>query len=121
MSDIFNQSELLANTGGNAGLCAELVEAFIEEYPKLMLEARQAVAGHDAVALARTAHSLKGVVANFVARPALDAARAIELISHNGNLRDAEEAYTKLAFEIARLHQALQEFVKTVQDPQDAR
>jgi len=103
VTDIFDQFELMVSLGEDAKLCAELVEAFVEEYPKLMLEIHRAVVAHDAVPLARAAHSLKGALSHFAAQPAFDAVLCIEAISRNGNLHDVEEAYTKLDLEVARL------------------
>jgi len=72
----------------------------------------QAIAERNLKALGRAAHTLKGSVGNFAAPAAFDAALKLELIAHEGDLTQAEEACARLQEEIERLYPALEELGK---------
>ena len=55
-----NSAVALERLGGDEELLREVARLFLEEYPVLLLEIRQAVAAQDAEALQRAAHSLMG-------------------------------------------------------------
>jgi HPt (histidine-containing phosphotransfer) domain-containing protein len=75
-----------------------------------MLEAvRRALAAGDAPALARTAHALKGSVANFSTAEAADAAAELERLARAGVLTEARAAHRRVEEEVARVCQALRE------------
>lgn len=102
----------LQRIGGDEDLLREIAELCLEEYPKLLREIREAIAGHRAKDLERGAHSLKGVVANFAAEAARQAAFTLELMGRSGNLTDAPAALTALELELAGLHAALELIVR---------
>jgi len=77
-----------------------------------MQRIRKAVAARDCGALERTAHTLKGAVANFVVASATEAARRLEIMGREGDLSGAEAALEDLEREIARLQPALSKLMK---------
>ena len=55
----------LDRLGGDEELLQEVAELFLEEYPPLMTQIRSAIDNGNSQELERSAHSLKGSVANF--------------------------------------------------------
>src|SRR5262249_1948141 len=55
----------LSRVGGDAELLKEIAMLFLEEYPRVLDELRNAIARGDARSVERTAHGLKGSVSNF--------------------------------------------------------
>ncbi len=101
---------VLERLGGDAELLQEVAQLFLEEYPALMSEIREAAQRGDAQRLARAAHSLKGAVGNFVSEPAVQAALAVEMIGRSGDLTGAEAAYAQLAAVMRQLHPCFEQF-----------
>ena len=90
----------LSRVGGDEDLLREIAAIFIEEYPKTLDELRKAIADGDAATLERSAHGLKGAVANFSARSAVSLALELE---NMGRARDLAQANPTLE----RLRQTL--------------
>ncbi|MGQ9525394.1 MAG: response regulator [Armatimonadota bacterium] len=109
---VFDRSAALARLEGDAELLSELAAIFLEDSPRLMQKLRDALDRLDSEELARTAHTLKGSVANFAAQPAFDAAVHLETVANAGNMVDAEKAYQALVGEIERLRPALEALVE---------
>lgn len=76
----------LERLGGDRELLAELAGLFCEEGPRLLGEARQALASGDAAALQNAAHQLKGLLAQFCAAEAREAAWQLELEARRADL-----------------------------------
>lgn len=73
----------------------EIAQLFLEDYPKLFAEVRQAIAQRDAAALQHSAHTLKGSVSNF--SPAVAAAVfPLEVIGKSGTVTGAELQLAKI-------------------------
>jgi len=79
-------SAALARVGGDVELLQELAGMFMEEYPKLLDEVHRSVTGTDAPAACNAAHQLKGLLAQFGAETARQAAYAVELAARQGDL-----------------------------------
>lgn len=92
---------------GDRNLLEEIVDVFREECPRLLAQARQAIAEIDAAQLRLAAHTLKGALVNFAATDAVDAARRLELIGKQGNLAGAPQALADLERQLERLQPAL--------------
>src|SRR5262249_57965870 len=106
--DSLDRGDLLKRVvGGDEGLLKEVVQVFLDSYPGMLAEVKQAVDRRDAVALQRAAHALKGAVANFGAKVASEAAQRLETLGHDRDLADADRAYTALAEALERLRPAL--------------
>ena len=75
---------------------AQLVQIFVEDYPRQLGEVRRALEQGDAAAVALGAHALKGTVANFSQGKVWEAARELEQIGRSGDLAPAPEALARL-------------------------
>ncbi|HEY1755397.1 MAG TPA: Hpt domain-containing protein [Bryobacteraceae bacterium] len=84
----------LARMGGDEELLKEIAALFLENYQDWLRDLRQATARGDALMVERTAHGLKGSVANFGARNAVEASLNLE---HLGRTRDLAGATESLA------------------------
>jgi signal transduction histidine kinase/CheY-like chemotaxis protein/ligand-binding sensor domain-containing protein/HPt (histidine-containing phosphotransfer) domain-containing protein len=98
---------LLKAVDGDMGLLGELTALFLAEGPRLLREARAAVARADAEGLARAAHALKGMLANLAAGPAAARAQRLEAQGRRGDLAGADAALGQLEEESERLRVAL--------------
>lgn len=94
----------MSRVGGDAELLKELGQLFLEEYPRLMRELREAQARKDARMVERAAHGLKGSVANFGAKSAVDAAFRIEQLGRTGDLLQVDGLLAKLDEALLVLH-----------------
>ena len=96
--------------GGDAELIVELIELFQMEYQRQLDRVRIAAQEKDAAKLNAAAHALKGTVANFSARPAMNAAAALEEIGNRGDLSGVAGCCYVLEYELERLDAALKTF-----------
>ena len=74
----------------------EIAILFIEQCPGALAEIQDAVTRGDAARLENAAHALKGSVANFGARDAVEAAFRLEQMGRTNQMREAEEMLRKL-------------------------
>ncbi|MEO8131290.1 MAG: Hpt domain-containing protein [Bryobacteraceae bacterium] len=93
---LFDRSTALERIGGDVVLLKEIAGIFLAEYPALIQDIQIALAKADPSALERSAHSLKGSVANFEARPAVEAAMKLEAMGRSGKLDGAQAAFAEL-------------------------
>jgi HPt (histidine-containing phosphotransfer) domain-containing protein len=106
-AQLLDRTAALDRIGGDEELLREIAGLFLSEYPSLIAEIRVAVQIGDARALERSAHSLKGSVANFEACAAVDAAFRLESMGRNGNLDQTASALAALEAAFEALHPAL--------------
>jgi PAS domain S-box-containing protein len=104
---ILDRAALFDYIDGDHGLLRQIATRFLTTAPQLLGRVRAAATQGDAPALAFSAHALKGVVGNFFAQPAWNAARRLEVLAHHGNLEATGEALRDLEHEIDRLREAL--------------
>jgi HPt (histidine-containing phosphotransfer) domain-containing protein len=104
---VLDHEVAMARVGGDAELLKELAQLFLEECPRLMTELRQAHQQGDAKQVERTAHGLKGSVANFGAKAAVDAAWQIEQLGKGGKLEAVEEIMRSLDLALFSLNAEL--------------
>lgn len=109
---VLDRNLALERMGGDEQLLREIARLFLDDYPNLLREIRAAVEAGDAVGLERSAHSLKGSVANFAASSACDAAWTLEQIAHAGNLQDSAAALRDLEAAFAELTPELEDLAK---------
>jgi two-component system, sensor histidine kinase and response regulator len=86
----------MARVGGDAELLKEIAVLFLENYEIWLAELREAGAKGDADAVQRTAHGLKGSVANFGAADAVAAALKLENLGRSGELAGMPESLAAL-------------------------
>jgi len=109
--------EALASIEGNRDLLREIVQMFIEQYPRLLEQIHQALSSSDGKALAAAAHTLRSSAGQVGAHEALDGARRLEEIGERESLAKAPEVLVKLEEELVRVKSALLENGYTM--PQD--
>ena len=100
---VLDRATALARVDGDLDLLKEIAALFLEEYPRELDEIHKALAAGDAHMLERAAHGLKGSVANFGARTAVDAAFQLEQFGKAGKLDQASAALAGLERALASL------------------
>jgi signal transduction histidine kinase/CheY-like chemotaxis protein len=106
--EVFDRAALLNYVESDRELLTRILERFRDKRPQLLAKVQEAIAQADGPALEFSAHKLKGVVGNFFAKPAWDAAFRLETLGHEGRLQEASRAYAVLEREIERLRLALE-------------
>ncbi len=106
--EVFDRAALLDYVESDRELLARILERFRDKRPQLLAKIQEAIAHDDGTALEFSAHTLKGVVGNFFAKAAWDAAFRLEMLGHEGKLQEAHRAYAVLEREIERLKLALE-------------
>ena len=86
---VVDRGAALARLDGDRRLLGELVRIFRADTPAMMAAIRQAVAGKNADAVRLAAHALKGSLAAVGATRAFEAARRLETIGREDDLRRA--------------------------------
>jgi HPt (histidine-containing phosphotransfer) domain-containing protein len=77
---------LLDDMGGDVEVVKELVQSYLEEAPRLLAEARDALAKADVATVQRAAHTLKSTSATFGALALAESSKAIEHTARAGKL-----------------------------------
>lgn len=98
----------LSRVGGDTELLQEIAVIFLDDYPKVLDEVKQAVDRGDARAVERAAHGLKGSVSNFGARAAVEAASHLEILGRAGQVPDMAEGILALERALRELHHELE-------------
>ena len=104
-----NRNELFARVDNDIELLGELIEIFMEDYPSLIAQIEEAIQKNDSQALRKSAHALKGSVANFCAPEAVELSRQLEVMGAEGNLASAASYFQKLQAELQQVTQALKQ------------
>jgi len=105
--EVFDRRVALDRVGGDMLLLQELVELFVQDFPRLMQGIREALARKDTAKLGLTAHSLSGSLANLGALAAVDVSQRLEAMARAGDLTEAEAIYSALEEQLRRLAPAL--------------
>jgi two-component system sensor histidine kinase/response regulator len=105
---LFDKNVALSRVGGDIELLREIAVLFLDDYPKLLGELREAVESGDAKRVERAAHGLKGSVSNFGARPAVDAALELETMGRTQKLVEVEQVLHTLELALAALRPELE-------------
>ena len=109
---VFDRDEALKMFEGDKEFLKELVEIFINDAPEHMSEIKEAVNCRNSEALVKSAHKLKGAVANFGKNATTDTAFELETMGKE-NMDGVEEVYGTLVKDVECLMNALKEFVKS--------
>lgn len=104
---VLDRATALARVGGDLELLKEIAALFLDEYPRVLDEIHQALAAGDATSLGHAAHGLKGSVANFGARAAVDPAFQLEQLGKTGKLDQVPPVLAALEQALACLHAEL--------------
>ena len=89
-----------------------MAQWFLEQYPTLLADIRDAVLRADATAAERAAHKLKAQVGSFGARRAYHAVEQIEALAGAGDLSGLKEASPELEQGLMALHGEMAEFAR---------
>ena len=103
-------SGALARLGGDAALLHELIRLFRQDAVALVDKMHAGLAIHDAEAVARGAHNLKGLAANFDAAAVVRAAALLERLAGQEKLSTAAGALTELEVALDELTTALSRY-----------
>lgn len=101
----------LERVGGDKELLAELAGMFEEEYPQLLDGVRNGLRTADGNAVNAAAHQLKGLLAQFGADRARDAAHEVDTAGRAGDLKQAAEAFGELERLMERLQPELRAMI----------
>jgi len=104
----------LAAVQGDRALLRSVVQAFLEEGPRLMAAIGQAIQAGDAAALRRAAHTLKSSLNYVGAIRASDQAFLLEQKAAGPSLEDAEQVAAGLRAEVGRILPVLAEHLPDV-------
>jgi HPt (histidine-containing phosphotransfer) domain-containing protein len=112
-NDAFDKDEALEIIQDDEEFLKELVEMFITDLPEQISRIKGAVDGRDSEALRKSAHDLKGAVANFGKRAVFKTALELEMMGKENKLDDAEKTYSALVKNIEHLEKALRVFIES--------
>src|SRR5688572_30214330 len=112
LNESVDKAVVLDRLGGDETLLREITEIFLEEYPTLLEEIRAAVQAGDPGRLERSAHTLKGSVANFGAAQATRTAYRLEQIGREQHLDEAPAALRALELHFSALRPALVDMLR---------
>lgn len=98
----------LSRVGGDIDLLREIAKLFLEEYPKVLANLREAASQGDAKGVERTAHGLKGSVATFGASDAVNAALKLEQMGRTQQLQEVAQVLATLELALAALRPELE-------------
>lgn len=108
---VFDKRSALERLGGDEQLFDELADYFLEDSEDLLKTIDQGLASGDRDAVRIAAHSLKGLAANFSARPATDAARDLEMAAAEAKESSGMAGLAEtVRQEVERLRQSLKGF-----------
>jgi HPt (histidine-containing phosphotransfer) domain-containing protein len=97
---------------GDLDYLRDLVEIFVEETPQYLAAVEDAISREDAAGLNRASHMLMGVVCNFCAPDAFEAALKLETLGEAQDLNGATESFTDLEHAIQQLTVSLVSLVR---------
>ncbi len=100
---VHDRIEALEHVGGDPALLRELIEVFLQDCPRMMEDAREALRSSDVQKLKRAAHSLKGAVGILGGKAAFEAALRLETIARHGDLAPADAAWQTLEHALEQL------------------
>jgi HPt (histidine-containing phosphotransfer) domain-containing protein len=100
-------AELKANVG--ADFIGELIDAYLEDTPRLLFELQQTLAQQDALAFSRAAHSIKSSSASLGALQFSAQAKELEMIGKAGDLTAVDEKVKQLEGEYLMVEQRMKE------------
>ena len=104
---VLDRTVAMARVGGDVELLREISALFLDEYPRVLITLHQALAEGDSKTFERAAHGLKGSVANFGARAAVDAAFRLERLGHDQKLGEVSQALASLELALEDLRNDL--------------
>ena len=93
---IINPQNLMAHLEGDRELLKDVFQIFVEEKPALQAQLLAAIEATDTDAVRNVAHSMKGMLANFLAESACTTAEEIQQIATQPSLDGIPSLYQRL-------------------------
>ena len=106
---VMDEATALSRVGDDRELLQDLASLFLRESSKLLKAIEDALATGNPQQLKVAAHSMKGSVDTFAARPAYEAAFQLETLGRSGTMAGTGDAFLVLKKEVDRLICHLQE------------
>ena len=110
---VLDSDSLMNRIDGNLHLLERLIGIFADSSSRYIDEISSALDASNADAVATTAHTLKGAVANLGGNRAAERARQLEFAGRENKLGDAGELLSHVVSEIAAFELELREFFKS--------
>ena len=107
IEDYINRKALNDRLDGDFDLLKELADLFLSDSPRLLDAIQEAIRSKSGEKIGKSAHTIKGAVANFSADKAYNAALELEKLGKNNELDKIDAAYAHLAQEIDNMRAAL--------------
>ncbi len=109
---IVDWGEALHSVNGDQRLLRDIVEAFLDESPRLLTMIRGSIEQQDPKTLQRAAHTLKGSTRYFGATQVSEMALQLESMGARGHLVHARDALVDIEREMARLTPILVDYMR---------
>lgn len=100
--------------GGDASIMAELVESYLEETPKLLLNMQGAVLARSTDQLGRAAHTMKSTAHDFGAESLAGLAQGLEAACRSGHPENAGQQISAIAQALELSHVDLKAYLKAL-------
>jgi two-component system sensor histidine kinase/response regulator len=107
----WNPENALARVEGDDGLLRELIQLFIEDYPRTMADLHAAISQGDCGTVERHAHTLKGSASNFEAGPVVNTGLRLETSAYRKDLSNAGGEVQDLETALAELRAELETYL----------
>jgi signal transduction histidine kinase/CheY-like chemotaxis protein len=107
----FDPQQALAQFEGDTAVFGAVVSVFFDEIPKHLDALAKDVEAGNCESLARSAHTVKGMLSNFAAEAGVQAALRLEQAARAGDQRKAKEAFSGLEQAIEQLKTELASLV----------
>ena len=92
----FDLSIALIHVDGDSQLLSELAAIFLQDYPRLMEDARRSILESDFSGVERAAHTLKGRLAFFGIAALRDQLLGLEVMGRDKNLSGAPQSLAEI-------------------------
>jgi HPt (histidine-containing phosphotransfer) domain-containing protein len=109
---IADSSVLLKAFDGDWDFLKEVVEVFVDDYPRLLDNLQQSFEEGDCDTFMRSAHSLKGMLKNFRAETAAEIAFDLEKKGNAADLQGVRAEIDRLAAHISEVDNTLRNMIK---------
>ncbi len=84
-------------------IVVEIIDIFLTEYPERIKSMEDSINAVDYDGLKFSSHSIKGVIANFVAPTVEEQAKKLEIMGNEKNMDGASELFSKFKISTAAL------------------
>jgi HPt (histidine-containing phosphotransfer) domain-containing protein len=105
--DALTFAELKTTVG--ADFIGELIDAYLDDTPRLLNELEESLAGQDATKFTRTAHSIKSSSASLGALSFSAQAKELEMIGKQGSFAGVQPKVQQLKMNYVQVRQKLRE------------